>query len=476
MPRPADIPSTLPSTAELDAARLEDIRRRVELYGISLGILVLAMGGVLWLVITFSPDTGVPSRHAVTLISSVVLGLAIMVIPRLRRQTIRSRSLNSLVWRVTLILIAVVVSQVLGGQIIADVLTRAARSMGLSWTIGPGWPVIPFLLLAHTVASIIIPWTPLEAARPILLITILPLIEGISMGRFAQRDTLYLSALALIIAAGIPGVLIAWARQRRFAELVGLRLIGARYADVERELSTARRIHERLFPLPITTGPIRLDYRYQPMRQIGGDYLDAFAHPDGSVTVVLVDVTGHGVTAALAVNRLHGELRRVFAARGSATPAELLTALNEYIYLTLAEEQVFATAAALRLSPDGSLRFASAGHPPAFIRRASGQVDQLDPTAMMLGAAAPQDFQADHLETTISRGDWLVLYTDGAIECRNAAGRQLGVDGLAGQLRGRIPIGSTADACESLNAAVNQHRVGAADDDTLIVSLAIVQA
>ncbi|MFT3684018.1 MAG: SpoIIE family protein phosphatase [Phycisphaerales bacterium] len=112
--------------------------------------------------------------------------------------------------------------------------------------------------------------------------------------------------------------------------------LGARYADlseqvssISAELQEARRLHESLFPaLAVLQGhpdtPVRVGFRYEPARQIGGDFLDVYREPPataadptadkgGGVTVVVIDVSGHGVTAALAVNRLHGELRRFFA-------------------------------------------------------------------------------------------------------------------------------------------------------------------
>jgi sigma-B regulation protein RsbU (phosphoserine phosphatase) len=473
MPQPALNPASLASAADVDAARLDDLRRRVELYAIALGTLVLAMAALLWAVTTFAPNPAAPRPRAVALLGTVLLGVFIIFLPRLRRRAIRARSLNTLVWRVTFILVAVVVSQAAGGQILADTLNRAAAALGITIHIGPGWPLLPFILLAHTAASIILPWTPWEASRPILLILLIPLAEGLYSGQILARDRFYLSGLALMLAAGTPGVLIAWARQRRFAELVGLRLIGERYATVERELSTARRIHERLFPTPIANGPLRFDYRYQPMRQIGGDYLDALPLPDGSLALILIDVTGHGITAALAVNRLHGELRRTLAARSQPDPAHFLHALNEYIHLTLADEQVFATAAAVRLSPDGSVHYANAGHPPAFIRRASGRLDRLEPTAMMLGAAPAEVFSAEECADKLHPGDTLLLYTDGAIEARNAQGRQLGIEGLANALRAGDPINDPATACERLMAAVDTHRDGHPEDDTLAVAVTL---
>ena len=88
-------------------------------------------------------------------------------------------------------------------------------------------------------------------------------------------------------------------------------------------------------------GPVRLNYVYEPMRQIGGDLL--FVHPppdamrDGSGTfsAVILDVTGHGIAAALTVNRLVGELERLFSENAAASPGDVLRGLNRYVTVTL---------------------------------------------------------------------------------------------------------------------------------------------
>src|SRR5690606_28540475 len=97
-----------------------------------------------------------------------------------------------------------------------------------------------------------------------------------------------------------------------------LRALATRYGEFRRELTDARRIHESLFPKPKCEGDVHFLYLYEPMRQIGGDYLFVSCAPtdDGRremLSFVVIDVTGHGIPAALTVNRLHGELSRLFA-------------------------------------------------------------------------------------------------------------------------------------------------------------------
>jgi sigma-B regulation protein RsbU (phosphoserine phosphatase) len=288
-------------------------------------------------------------------------------------------------------------------------------------------------------------------------------------------------------------MLICWLRFSRFREVVELRFLNTRYAEVQRELQYARRIHEKLFPAPITRGPVQFGFRYEPMSQIGGDFVDVIesnardgANGEGgeALTIVLVDVTGHGIVAALAVNRLHGEIKRTLAAQRAATgsgqpadplaiPQAIIASLNEYVHLTLADESVFATALAVTIdAKHKKLSWVNAGHPPAFLCRASGQIDLLDATSMMLGPLGNDDLDAQPQTIDFSEGDVLIAYTDGAIECRGKSQDMLGIEGLRAVVESarHKPVEPMLDAIMS---AVATFRAGSADDDTLVLAMAL---
>jgi serine phosphatase RsbU (regulator of sigma subunit) len=221
------------------------------------------------------------------------------------------------------------------------------------------------------------------------------------------------------------------------------------------------------------------------MRQIGGDFVDVIreARDDGApgaLTIVLVDVTGHGIAAALAVNRLHGEIKRALAQRGGGAtqPGKILASLNEYVHLTLADEGCFATALVARLDAErGELRWASAGHPPAFLRRGDGRMERLDATAMLLGPLEPGEFDACEAGMTLDAGDVLIAYTDGAIECRNRDDRQLGLDGFQTIVADAFEAaqGDSSTALDRVLQSLGAHRWGAADDDTLVLAATVAR-
>lgn len=330
------------------------------------------------------------------------------------------------------------------------------------------------IFVTHFFACCFLPWTPRESFRPIvplLALNAVILLFYISASYVAVPIAIVLSPL---VAA--PGAGICWWRGSKIRDSFTLNVLKGRYSEIKRELVDARRIHESLFPAPFSDQAVALDYRYEPMRQIGGDYLYArqirAPHTPRDFThVIIVDVTGHGITAALTVNRLHGEIDRQLGERPESTPADILTGLNKYLHHTLASHSVYATAICIRVdAQNDELTWASAGHPPAFIRAADGTVDQLDSTTLVLGACKGDDFDPHQRACRFSRGDSLIAYTDGAIESRNAQGRMLGVAGF------RAMVASLASppahpALDPLIRSVDEHRFGPIQDDTLLVEI-----
>ncbi len=343
------------------------------------------------------------------------------------------------------------------------------QGIGLSW--------YGKVLLAHVLACLFLPWTPREAFRPIL-----PILAFNALFVLVTPDDFWVKVLAIGVTPviAVPGLVICWWRHSRYRDSFALQALRGRYTEMKRELVDARRIHESLFPRPILSGPLRLNYRYEPMRQIGGDYLYSFNPPAPDkpggrdqriLSLVIVDVTGHGIPAALTVNRLHGELDRIFAEKPETSPGEVLTLLNRYVHLTLSSHSVYVTAVCVRADVErGVLEYASGGHPPAFLRAVDGTVEQLDSTSFVLGACAAADFEAEPRTLKFGPGDSLLIYTDGAIECRDSTGKFFSVAGLQKVVARGAPDPSGGWPAAILGA-VHRHRFGPPADDTLVVEI-----
>jgi sigma-B regulation protein RsbU (phosphoserine phosphatase) len=321
------------------------------------------------------------------------------------------------------------------------------------------------------VACSFLPWTATQAMRPIVPVLALNAVLAAILSKDGLSWLAMKAPFSLMIA--VPGVLICLVRHSRRMEEFKLAFFQRRYGEVRRELFDARRIHEALFPAPIREGPVQFSYVYEPMHQIGGDYLySSCAGPGKPLNLVLMDVTGHGIPAALTVNRLHGELQRLFAERPAIGPGEVLALLNRYVYLTLANHAVYVTALCLRVDPAaGTLEYANGGHPSAYLRGANGSVHDLPSTALLLGVSPDAEFSPDAVRLPFHPGDTLIAYTDGAIEARNSEGRMLSMSGMQRLVAG-MPRVKCGDWPQALIAAVEKHRLGPALDDTLVIEIA----
>ncbi|HLP86206.1 MAG TPA: PP2C family protein-serine/threonine phosphatase [Phycisphaerales bacterium] len=324
------------------------------------------------------------------------------------------------------------------------------------------------VFITHFLACCFLPWTPRQAMMPLIPVLLVWAVLHMTL----SESSIAVRSFTLLMGpmVGAPGVLLCMIRHSRRYEMAERAFFYKRYRDVRRELVDARRIHEALFPRAITQGPVQLAYRYEPMQQIGGDFLFAHETQPGKLTVVVLDVTGHGILAALTVNRIWGELTRITAERPDIKPGELLCLLNRYAHLTLATHSVYLTALCLLIDTENDeLIYASGGHPPAFIIRSSGEIEELFSTTFVLGACSGEDFEAGAAHVPFLPGDRLLAYTDGITETLGATGRLLGLDGLRAIMRDvSTRRGPLADA---VLAATDAKRVGARADDTLVVEL-----
>ncbi len=362
------------------------------------------------------------------------------------------------------------------GLIILDgIFSIGARVMD----IGIGSAMIPFLI-AHFIACCLFPWTIRQALVPILVVASVNIFaHTVVEGHWSIWSVLLTIALMLFT---IPAIAIAGIKHSQRIQVSTNKFLSHRYGMLRQELAYARQVHEALYPAPRATGNLRYAYQYEPMRQIGGDYLytkvtEPIEGKGEKISVVIVDVTGHGIPAALTVNRLHGEIDISFAENPDISPGELLEKLNKYVHLTLAKHSIYATAVCLRVDHDrGLVEYASGGHPPAFIRGVDGSLRDLDPTTFVLGACADEDFQAGQIQAEFMPGDSLVVYTDGAIEARSIDGKMLHIDGLrkllAAPAMPGIEHAGQGQWAERILSEVTAYRSGLPpEDDTLIIEV-----
>jgi serine phosphatase RsbU (regulator of sigma subunit) len=327
------------------------------------------------------------------------------------------------------------------------------------------------LIVLHLAVCMIMPWKWKEATLPFAPLMLVWALAFLMPG---ATDIDILDRVVAVIISPVllaPGALIASWRDRRRQEDAERRILGERVELFGGELSRARIVHDAMFPGSLS-GHVCFEYEYQPIQEIGGDYVHVHTCPrTGRLTLTLLDVAGHGLAAALTVNRLFGELERILAENAAAEPAEIMELLNRYINLTMSRHSLFATGTCMSVDPcSGTLEWVNAGHPPALLRRGDSSIIELATTTMLLGVLEPESFAPEPERTKMNPGDVVIAYTDGAFEARDAEGVRFGMDRIRETARFDPPPRSWP---RFIAGAVAQHHDGHADDDVLIAAVTL---
>lgn len=230
---------------------------------------------------------------------------------------------------------------------------------------------------------------------------------------------------------------------------------------LEGELATAREIQRSILPMtmPSVRG-LRFSARYDPASSVAGDLYDFIAADDAHVGVLVADVAGHGVPAALIASMVKVAVSS--HARLASEPAALMRELNATLRRDVRRH--FITATFLWLDMDaGTVTVSNAGHAPPLLVR-GGELIELGPHGVLLGRFA----EATYSSSTIGLlpGDRIVAWTDGVPEARNARGEPFGEERLHALLRGRAPV-------EDVVSAVHAWRVKEDADDLTIVMVEV---
>lgn len=239
---------------------------------------------------------------------------------------------------------------------------------------------------------------------------------------------------------------------------------------IERDLVLARQVQASLVPSGFTTPGLDVGIRYVPMIGLGGDFADIVAVDDQHIFLAVIDVTGHGIAAALLVSRICHEWRRqVLLCRD---PAAVLWHLNEFFLDTFFETPLFLTMMVVECDLENrQLRYAGSAHPAALLwRRSSRNFIRLDPQNAIIGFARSAAAAFRSGTVPYDAGDMLLLYTDGAIEAENQHGKPLGLQGMQQIIRRQVQTMPALKAASAIIEEVIAFSRDALGDDVLMLA------
>lgn len=194
-----------------------------------------------------------------------------------------------------------------------------------------------------------------------------------------------------------------------------------------------------------------------PCKEVGGDFFDVHASPE-AVTVIVADVSGKGISAALLASVIHGMF---YSQLSSGTDlVEVVASVNEFLCSRVAGRK-YATLLVAQLQRNGTLRLVNCGHVPALVLE-NGQVAQIDDGDFPVGLIPEADFHA--IERQFPAGSRLCLLTDGISESDNAEGVEFGLEPLKACLGEPDPVGAVLGAVRTFSGDRE-----AQDDRTVVV-------
>jgi PAS domain S-box-containing protein len=204
-------------------------------------------------------------------------------------------------------------------------------------------------------------------------------------------------------------------------------------SDMVHDLERARAIQQLAIQHELPKDRrIRFTTHYVPHAIVGGDYYAIEKLDDDRYGLMLADVMGHGVAAALYTMHLSSLWDRYHGL--VANPVDFAAKVNNELVKVVKTDESFATALCGLVDLKNQVfRFASAGGPQVLLMHVDGRHECLESAGLPL--AIMEDASYDEVDTEIREGDRLLLFSDGAEEVHNAAGEMLGVDGLLGMLK-----------------------------------------
>lgn len=260
------------------------------------------------------------------------------------------------------------------------------------------------------------------------------------------------------------------------ANVAAIRIENQRLAVVEqqkqlisRDLEQAAAIQRRLLPheAPIVPG-YEIAGHNLPCQTVGGDYFDFFPYGDGRIGLVLGDVAGKGMPAALLMTALKGGVQ-VLLGEAPDDVALLMSRLDRLVAANFPRNRFVTLFFGLLDPASGELTYCNAGHNPPFLVRADDSFERLPSCGTILGIFPDLPYEVKRCR--LEPGDVLTLFSDGVTEENNPSGEEFGEERLARVLgeRGR---GAAVDLVEAVRQAVLAWAAGAAptDDVTVVVA------
>jgi serine phosphatase RsbU (regulator of sigma subunit) len=298
--------------------------------------------------------------------------------------------------------------------------------------LGMGPSLLLFLLI-----TMAMPWHPLEVlVLGGLLILTFSFALGLTQTRYTH-DLVYfqLNCFGMVSAILAAMVYKHFDEEKRKGQFLLRKELEEKNEIIKKELEMARQIHKSILPKSFANEQVDIAISFLPASYVGGDYAKFYFPSQDQLLVFIMDITGHGVPAALMVNRIHSEINHL--AEQSLLPSIFLEKLDLFVQETFQETSLLLSAYACLLDfKKKTLFYSNFGHPPQVLYHSKrDELFYMNPQRHLLGIAATRAPEIHELKVDFDGKDRILLFTDGLLEARNEKGLFFGKEGVEDYLK-----------------------------------------
>lgn len=336
---------------------------------------------------------------------------------------------------------------------------------------------ITLVLIAFFVSALLLPWNVLETGL-LGVYTLTTFVGVYSMSNirinyvsYVKTDIFGINVTLIIVAALVCMVVKRSEGIMRQKDFVLKKEVEEKNRIMVEELELANRIHSGLMPRSIKTDLVDIAVDYRPMLYMGGDYAKFHFLDKDRLLFMISDITGHGVSAALLVNRIHTEIEGLI--RENLMPGQILKRLDTFIKSDFGKMGIFLSAFCGILDFTGKrLIYSNYGHPPQILfQKADKKVILMESQTFLMGIGMDTS-DVYEIKVNFSKGDRIFLFTDGIIEAKDPAGEEFGYKRFEQFVREKSDLPVTAFNEEMLEA-VKGFQAGSQADDIFLLSIQI---
>ena len=330
---------------------------------------------------------------------------------------------------------------------------------------------ITLILIAFFISTLLLPWNMIEAA--VIGVYTLVTFAGVyqmtntyvNVEIFGINITLLIVAtLICLIVKRSEGIM----RQKDFALK---KEVEEKSRILMEELELAKKIHGGLMPKSLSTERVDIAVNYRPMLYMGGDYAKFHFLDKDRLFFMISDITGHGVSAALLVNRIHTEIENLI--RQDLMPGEVLRRLDNFIKSDFGKMGIFLSGFCGILDfSNNKLVYSNYGHPPQILfQKSNKKIIFMESQTFLMGIGM-ETSDVYQVKIDFERGDKIFLFTDGIVESKNPKGEEFGYERLKSFIREKSDL-DVVRLNEELMAALKDFQAGRQGDDIFLLAIQI---